>query len=97
MAICVVSGAVLDPSGTALSGTSVSFNTQLAAVSAEPVQGSTSTASDGSWSLSLLQGISGIFTIPVAPTTSSRKVLHTFSAVIPATSTATFSSTLVGS
>jgi hypothetical protein len=97
MATCLVSGIVLDPSGTAVNSAPVSFNVQTPTISTDPVQASTTTDSNGQWSLSLQQSISGVFTIEVAPSITSKRVLYSFSANIPSSSTATFSSTLVGS
>lgn len=95
MAICVVSGTVLDPSGTALSEIEVDFNIQTPIISADPVQGSTTTASDGTWSLSLLQGLSGVFTVNVANDNLSKKIPYRFNANIPLSLTASFSSVVV--
>lgn len=95
MATCVVSGKLLDPSGTALPSIPVMFNIQTPILTAEPFQGSTTTAVDGSWSLSLQQGLSGVFTIDIQTDRLSRAVVYRFNANIPAASTATFSSTLV--
>lgn len=95
MSICVVSGTVVDPSGNPLSGVPVDFNIQNAIVSADPVQGTTSTASNGTWSMSLLQGLSGVFTISVRNSNFGKSFPYRFNVAIPASSTANFSSILV--
>ncbi len=95
MASCLVSGTVLDPSGTALSGVEVDFNIQTPILNSDPVQGSTTTASDGSWSMSLQQGLSGVFTVNTRVDNFSATVPYRFNVNIPNLSTATFSSILV--
>ncbi len=97
MALCTVSGTVIDSSGTALAGIPVSFVTQVPILAAEPIEGTTSTATDGTWSLSVLQGLSGIFTISAPTSAISRAIQYKFSANIPLALTATFSSTLADS
>lgn len=95
MAICTVSGKLVDASSTAISGATVTFNIQQPILSADPVEGSTTTATDGTWSLDLQQGLSGVFTIPISPSPATKKIYYRFNVNIPNTSTATFSSILV--
>lgn len=97
MSVCLISGVVQDPSLTPISGLAVTFNTQTPVLAAEPVQGSTTTASDGTWSMSLLQGLSGIFTINSRVTPISRTTTYTFNVNVPLTSTANFSDIVVDS
>lgn len=95
MALCTVDGTVTDVSGTPLGGVPVIFNTQSGAVSVEPYEGATATASDGTWSLSLVQGLGGVVTLAVAPSDIGKTNLYRFNVNIPATATAPFSSILV--
>ncbi len=99
MATCTVSGTVLDPSGMAVVSAPVVFNIQNPTLDAvtDPVEGSTSTDVTGAWSLTLAQGLSGIFTISVPLNTASRAIPYKFNSIIPASSTASFSSTVVDS
>lgn len=95
MANCAVSGVVLNPSGAAIIGIPVSFNTQTSTLQADIVSTSTTTDSNGAWTLSVQQGLSGVFTISVATGNSGRALPFRFNVNIPANSTATFSSILV--
>lgn len=95
MANCTVSGTVLDPSGTAISGVRVEFNTQTAAASVEPQQAATTTATNGTWSLVLVQGLGGIFTIKIPQSSIAPVTPYTFNANIPVATTATFASVVV--
>jgi hypothetical protein len=97
MATCNVTGTVLDPSATPISGVEVDFNIQRPILSAEPVQGSTTTASDGTWSMLLQQGLSGVFTINTRTSTFTSTIPYRFNVNIPNSASATFSSILVDS
>lgn len=98
MATCTVSGKLLDPSEVAIVGANVRFNIEspsLAANGADLLgtkEVSTTTGSDGTWSLLLSQTSRGILTIEIPPNSLNSAVRYTFSLVIPATSSATFSS-----
>lgn len=92
---CTISGVVLDPSGIALSGIEVDFNIQTPIIAAGPVQGTTHTAADGTWSMTLQQGLSGVFTVSTSPGNFGRTIPHRFNVNVPKTSSATFSSIVV--
>lgn len=96
MALCTVSGLLQDATATAISGATVRFNQVAPSFSTTILvptkEVSTTTASDGTWSLSLIQGLSGIVSIDFPPnaTDSNRRV--TYSVVIPASASATLQS-----
>lgn len=96
MANCTVSGTFLDPQGNAISGATIRFNIETAFISGTslllPKEVTTTTATDGTWSLSLVQSLAGILTLDLAPASNSPVVKRNFSLVIPATTTATFAS-----
>ena len=95
MAICTVSGTFLNPQGTAVASATVHFNIETPVVDGSgnllmPKEITTTTASDGTWSLSIIQGVSGNLTLDLNPTVSSPVTKYSFSLVIPTSSTATF-------
>ena len=90
-----MSGAVLDVSGTGVRDVAVSFNIQNPTLSADPVEGSTTTDANGAWSLALQQGLSGIFTMLIPSSSVGQKHRYTFNVNIPSATSATFSSILV--
>lgn len=97
MANCAVSGTFLDSSNTAISGATVSFTIEQPVLDASarlllPKTISTTTASDGTWTLSLAQQISGIVTLKLAINNTSPTTDYNFSIITPATTTATFQS-----
>ncbi len=57
-----------------------------------PKEITTTTASDGTWSLTIVQGVAGKLTLDLAPTANSPIVKYNFSMVIPSTATAPFAS-----
>lgn len=92
---CIVTGQFLNPQGAAVSGATVRFVTQSPVVDTnnniiQPYELSTTTASDGTWSLTLVQGITGKVTLDLNPTVSFPITKYTFSVAIPLTSTAIF-------
>lgn len=97
MATCVISGTVVDAAATPVSGAPVMFNIQTPILSADPVEGSTTTATNGTWSLTVQQGLSGVITIRVASGPLGRQNTYRFNVNVPTASTATFSSILVDS
>ncbi len=95
MATCILSGTLVDPSSTAISGVLVSFNTQNPTLSADPVEGSTTTAADGTWSLTIQQSLSGVVTINTRTNDASQTFPYRFNVRVPAAPTATFAEALV--
>lgn len=98
MPTCVVSGTLVDPSGTAISGAPLSFRLMAPIVvtpSIGPVADSTTSASDGTWSLTIGQSLSGIISITSQDVPTAKPVIYGFNVIIPASATATFSSILV--
>lgn len=94
MATCAVTGTIFDPTGTGISGATVQFLTQNPQVDignafVMPVAVSTTTTSGGVFSLSLDQGISGIFQISVNVNGLSPQVLYSFGITVPATASTT--------
>ena len=96
MATCVVSGTLLDPSETAISGATVSFKIDNAYANSSstnffaPKTVSTTTASDGTWSLTLSRGISGVIQIDYTADSYSPARRLSFSVVVPAAATSSF-------
>jgi hypothetical protein len=102
MANCIVSGTFTNPQGAAISGATVRFNLQKPALDVSgnllmPKEITTTTASDGTWSLSIVQSTQGNLTLDLNPTSNSPVVRYNFSLSIPATATATFASVWVDS
>lgn len=101
MATCIVSGTLLDPSETAISGANVSFDVQSPILDLNgvsllgPKAPSTTTASDGTWSLTLSRGISGILSIDVPPDSLNGANRYEFTIAVPVAATATFPSVWV--
>lgn len=102
MATCVVSGTFLNPSEVAISGATVKFNIATpvlnpggAVLSNQEV--STTTASDGTWSLTLSRGVTGTITLLCPPDGLNSAVRYTFAISVPVASTANFSSIWVDS
>lgn len=96
MATCVVSGTVVDPSETGISGAVVkanvvtpNFNGGTSLIASKEI--STTTAASGTWSLTLSQGLSVIVAIEFPPNSTNSNVRSTYSFTVPATTTASFS------
>lgn len=97
MANCTVSGTFLDPSGTAISGATVRFRVDSPTLDAAsrlllPKEITTTTASNGTWSLSIVQSTSGLVMFDCPPDLTNSPVRYTFSVIVPATLTASFAS-----
>ncbi len=97
MASCVVSGIFTDPQGNAVSGATIRVNLDSPMFDASgnllmPKEVTTTTATNGSWSISLIQSISCVLALDLVPTTMSPVVKYTFSVITPAATTATFAS-----
>ncbi len=95
MASCVVSGIFTDPQGNAVSGATIRVNLDSPVFDASgnllmPKEVTTTTATNGSWSISLIQSVSCVLTLDLTPTTNSPIVKYKFSMVTPAATTATF-------
>lgn len=99
MATCAVSGTVLDPSGTAQLSAIVSARVVQSTLSGTslvtPVQLSTETNSSGNWTLTIQQSISVIFTVSYPPLATEATRYESFTANIPAATSAQFSSIVV--
>jgi hypothetical protein len=99
MALCTVSGTVKDVSETAISGAIITAKLVTPIFSSTtqilPTEVSTTSASDGTWSLSLLRTASVNITIQYPPNSTNSKVILGFSAIIPNASTAEFSTIAV--
>ena len=99
--ICTVSGKVLTPSGTGLTGVTVKANLVTGFV--HPSDGSfiatyevtTTTAADGSWSLALIETTTPATSMTIAfdyPAGSQNYQRKEYPVVVPNTATATFQS-----
>lgn len=102
MANCTVSGTFTNPQGTAISGATIRYNIESPVLDLSgnllvPKEITTTTATDGSWSLSLIQGTAGNLVLDLSPSSSAPIVRYNFSMVIPSTSTASFASCWVDS
>jgi hypothetical protein len=95
MATCAISGTLKDLSETAISGATVRANiissifsgtTQLV-----PKEITTTTASDGTWTLNLSQSVSAQVTIEYPPNSTDSAKPIKYSITVPATTTANFS------
>lgn len=97
MSTCILSGTFKNAQGVAISGAPVVFNIEAPVIDGDsnalvPQELSTTTASDGTWSLTITRLSSGILTLDLAPNSSTPISKYKFSLVIPNTSTATFAS-----
>jgi len=95
MATCTVSGTIKDASETAISGAVVkaSIITPIFSGTAHivPKEVSTTSASDGTWSLALLQGVNALVAIEYPPNSTDSKKRLTYAVTVPASSSANFS------
>ena len=95
MATCVVSGLIKDPSETAISGVTVRANLTapvfVATVQLVPKELSTTTASDGTWSLTLSRSLSYVLTVDYPPNATNSAIRKTYAITTPAAATADFS------
>lgn len=98
MATCIVSGTLVDPSETPMSGISVTFriaNSSLNGSSTNfflPKEITTTSAVNGTWTLTLSQGLSGQISLDFPQTSISPTRRLNYSVIIPATPTTTFNS-----
>ena len=97
MATCAITGTLLDPTGTAISGatielrvTSPQFDANNALV--VPYTATVTTNSSGVFTLTADQGISAIITINYPPNSTDSTKKYAYSVVVPSASTATFAS-----
>lgn len=102
MSTCIVSGTFLDPHGTGISGATLRFATQNPVVDASgniisPYELTTTTAVGGTWSLTLVQAITGVLTLDLSAIVTAPIVKYKFSMAIPQTSTALFAACWVDS
>jgi hypothetical protein len=95
MATCTVSGVLKDVSDTAIQSATIAarvvtpyFSTTIQIA---PKEITTTTASNGSWSLVLIQGASAIVTIKYPPNATDSARIYTYAITVPAASTANFS------
>jgi len=99
MATCAVSGNILDPSGTAAASLEVSARVNQSSLSGTslivPAQLTTTTNSSGNWTLTIQQSLSVIFTVEYPPLGTEPMRVESFTANIPATTTASFSNLIV--
>ncbi len=104
MANCTVSGTFTDAQGNAISGATLRFNLDTPALDPTgsgnlllPYEVTTTTSNSGTWSLSLIQGVSGVLTMDLVPTTMSPVIKYKFSLLIPSSASTTFASCWVDS
>lgn len=100
MSTCIVSGTLVDPSETPVSNAIVRFKIATGTANSSatnffvPDELNTTSASNGTWSLTLSRGLSGMITIDYPPNTTDSTKRLSYSVVIPNTPTATFISLL---
>ena len=99
MATCAVSGTILDPSGAALTSLVVSARVNQSTLSGTsliaPAQIATATDSSGNWTLTVQQSLSVLFTVQYPPVGTEPQRIESFTANIPAATSADFSSIIV--
>lgn len=101
---CVVSGTIKDLTGTALSGVTVEAYMTTPFFAADgtliaPFKDTTTTAGDGTWSLTLMRTTTLAKTFTIAfllPTGSVERARREYTVTIPETSTANFSDLAAG-
>lgn len=98
MANCTVSGKFTNAQGTGLSGVTLRFLVQNPVLDLtetfviSPQEITATTDSSGDWSLSLVQGVSGVLVLDLNQSPTSAVHKYSFSLVIPYTTTASFAS-----
>lgn len=97
MAICTITGTIVDSTATGINGATIKFNVTAPQLDVAnnlimPFEVNTTSNSSGVFTLALDQGISGICAIEYPPNSTDSNRRHTFSILVPATSTATFAS-----
>lgn len=95
MATCTVSGLIEDITGTAIQGAVIKANLVTpyftTTIMVMPKEISTTSASNGTWSLTLIQGAQAIVQIDYPPNTTDSQRSLKFAIAVPLTSTANFS------
>lgn len=95
MAACTVSGTMYDAGGSAISGATVRANIitpQFVSTTLYvPKEVTTTTASDGTWSLALVQTLQYNVSIEFPPNSTDSNILRKYSITCPASLTADFS------
>ncbi len=102
MATCTLTGTFTDPQGTAVANASVTFTTESPFVDADsnlilPKEVSTTTDTNGDWSLTIIQNVTGSLSLDLAPRDNAPTIRYNFSVVIPASASATFADCWVDS
>lgn len=97
MATCTITGTLVDPTGTAISGATVELRVtapQFDAASAlvVPYTSTVTTNSSGVFTLTADQGISGVITIDYPPNSTDSVKRYAYSVVVPSATSATFAS-----
>lgn len=100
MATCNVTGTLIDSSAIAVSGAMIRFRVVNPMLDSGnnlvlPSEVSTTSAVDGTWTLPLDQGISGILTIDYNQDLLSPTRRNTYSLTIPSSASATFASLMI--
>lgn len=97
MATCTITGTLVDPTGTAISGatvelrvTSPQFDASNALVM--PYTASVTTNSSGGFTLTADQGISAVVTIDYPPNSTDSSRRYSYSVLVPSATSATFQS-----
>jgi hypothetical protein len=96
MATCAVSGNIISPAGAVVVSTTVEARVNQGTFSSTslvmPLVIGTTTDSSGNWVLTVQQSLTVMFTVSYPPTDTDPVRKQVFTATIPATTTASFSS-----
>lgn len=96
MAICLVSGTILDPSGAAVTSATVYARlvapTVLGSTLVTPFEVSAATNASGNFSITVQQSLTVIFTVKYPDSASDPVRTYNYTGTIPGAATATFTS-----
>ncbi len=92
MSTCTVTGTLVTPGNDRIGSAVVKFNIQNPVTGIiSPKEVRTLSATDGTWSLDLVQGVTGLMKIEYPEDPKGSSSIHFFSLVIPSSASATFS------
>ena len=97
MATCSITGTLIDPTGTAVSGATVELRVTSPQFDADsalviPYTSSVTTDASGAFTLTADQGISAVVTIVYPPNATDSSRRYSYSVTIPSAASATLSS-----
>lgn len=97
MSTCAVTGTIQDVTETALSGVTVRFKLTVPVFNSTisvyvPKEVTATTTTDGSFTVNLARGVSGILTIEYPPNGTDSAQRYNYSIIVPSAASATLSS-----